>query len=232
MFLHFYGNDTWTAFYCRANIFLCQIEKALFVDAGLDESEWITDRSSILPRRRASLSIYVSSLLPQREETTRRDSTAFPSPLLVPGGGAARRDSTAFPSPLSQGGGTARRDSTAFQSPLSQEEGRPGVTVRHPLSPYVGQDVMTNRSDSRPRETSERWPLLTVELRQMGTYGVQMKEVLSWMVLWARAPAQEIFILPWLLWSAQYTVFFSFAAHFHFPSPSKLGRQSCRVTFS
>jgi hypothetical protein len=77
------------------------------------------------------------------------------------------------------------------------------VTVRHPLSlppPTWAKMLWTNRGDSRPRETRERWPLLTVELRQMETYGVQMKEVLFGMVLWARrVPAQDIFILPWLL---------------------------------
>jgi hypothetical protein len=173
------------------------------------------------------LSIYVSSLLLQREETTRRDSTAFPHhPSLSQREETTRRDSTAFPHhpSLSQEerppGVTVRH----FHPPsLSQEEKPPGVTVRqfYPRCPMRrdgrGRDstaflpsrppptwpkmLWTNRSDSRPRE---RWPLLTVELRQMGTYGVQMKEVLPWMVLWARsAPAQEIFILPWLLWSAQ-----------------------------
>ncbi len=37
------------------------------------------------------------------------------------------------------------------------------------------------------RETREGRPLLTaLKLRQMGTYGVQMKGVLPWFVRWAR----------------------------------------------
>jgi hypothetical protein len=45
-------------------------------------------------------------------------------------------------------------------------------------------------------------------------------------------PVQEIFGLPWLLCSAQYKIFFSSLDTVSFllsPSPSKLGRQSCRV---
>ncbi len=79
---------------------------------------------------------------------------------------------------------------------------------------------------------------MTVELRQMGTYGVQMKELISLSFLGGSLgsscpdtrdfypalaalviPAQNIFSIPHI------SLYVS-------PSPSKLGRQSCRVTFS
>jgi hypothetical protein len=74
-----------------------------------------------------------------------------------------------------------------------------------------------------------------LKLRQLGTYGVKMKgSFLAWLVRWAgRLPVQEIFILPWLLWSAQYKIFFFLnMPHFNFyvsPSPSDLGSLSCRA---
>jgi hypothetical protein len=45
-------------------------------------------------------------------------------------------------------------------------------------------------------------------------------------------PVQEIFVLSWLLYSAQYKIFFSSPYTFSMPlspSPSKLGMQSCWV---
>ncbi len=60
-----------------------------------------------------------------------------------------------------------------------------------------------------PRETREGWPCLPLKLRWMGTQRVQMKDVLPWLVRWAFMPVQETFILPRLLWSAQYKIFFS-----------------------
>ncbi len=65
----------------------------------------------------------------------------------------------------------------------------------------------------------------------MGTHGVHLERVLSWLVRWAVVPVQEIFILPWPSWSST-TYFFSspFTISLHlFPWPSKLCRQSCRV---
>ncbi len=47
-------------------------------------------------------------------------------------------------------------------------------------------------------------------------------------------PVQEIFVLPWLLQSAQYKIFLSspYTISIHlFPSPSKLGRRPCWVAF-
>ncbi len=82
------------------------------------------------------------------------------------------------------------------------------------------------------RETRERWPLLTVEMRWMGIKRVQVKGALSWLVSWAcRAgtrefcstlsalvgPVQNIFSSP-------YTISIPLS-----PSPSKLGRQPCWV---
>jgi hypothetical protein len=47
--------------------------------------------------------------------------------------------------------------------------------------PKLGRSILLY-----PRETREGWaPLLTVELRQMGTQSVQMKGVLHWLVCWA-----------------------------------------------
>jgi hypothetical protein len=45
----------------------------------------------------------------------------------------------------------------------------------------------------------------------MGTEGVQMKVVLSWLVA-----MQEIFVLPWLLFLAQYKTFFPNRTLFQF----------------
>jgi hypothetical protein len=47
-----------------------------------------------------------------------------------------------------------------------------------------------------------------------------MKAVLFWLVRWALVlPAQEIFILPWLLLSAQYNIFFPHRTLFTFFVP-------------
>ncbi len=68
----------------------------------------------------------------------------------------------------------------------------------------------------RPRETTEEWPPLAVELRWMGTQRVQMKGVLLWLVCWAcrastkdfcsalAAPVQFFFL------TVQCTLFHSF----------------------
>jgi hypothetical protein len=37
-----------------------------------------------------------------------------------------------------------------------------------------------------------------LKLRQMETYGVQMKRILSWLRRWARRASTRHFILPWL----------------------------------
>ncbi len=87
----------------------------------------------------------------------------------------------------------------------------------------------------RPDSRLERGaPDDLLKLTQMGTQGVHMKGVLPWLVLWARLPVQKIFILPWLLQlAAQYKICFLHRVHYlnHLsPSPSMLGRQSCRVS--
>ncbi len=76
------------------------------------------------------------------------------------------------------------------------------------------------------RDTREGWPLLPVE----GTQRVQMKEsFLGWFVGLV-VPFQETFILPWLLWSAQYKIWFSspYTISIYVSSlPSNLGRPPC-----
>jgi hypothetical protein len=71
----------------------------------------------------------------------------------------------------------------------------------------------------------------------MDTYGVQIKGIRCSFLIWFVGLVllvQEIFILPWLLWSAQYNIFFSSPSTlFYFyvfpPLPSNLGRQSSRA---
>jgi hypothetical protein len=60
------------------------------------------------------------------------------------------------------------------------------------------------------RETREGWPLRTVETEANGGL-MEYKWRLSFLGWFARivVPVWEIFILPWLLWSAQYKIFFS-----------------------
>jgi hypothetical protein len=63
----------------------------------------------------------------------------------------------------------------------------------------------------KTKESREGWPLLTVETEQMETYGVQIKGIrCSFLICFVGLVllVQEIFILPWLLWSAQYNIFF------------------------
>jgi hypothetical protein len=72
-----------------------------------------------------------------------------------------------------------------------------------------------------------------LKLRQMETQRVLMKGILPRLVCWARHAGTRDFVLPWLLYSAQYKYFFPHHhAVFHFigPSSSKLGRQSCCIT--
>jgi hypothetical protein len=83
-------------------------------------------------------------------------------------------------------------------------------------------------------ETRERLPLLTVETnwcKHMGTYRVQMKGVHPWLVRWARRAGTIFFPLLWLL-SLAHIIFLSpcTISIDVSPSPSKLGRQSCRAT--
>jgi hypothetical protein len=82
------------------------------------------------------------------------------------------------------------------------------------------------------RETREGWPLLAVETEVNGN-SKRTNERSPFLVgsLGLRC-WQEIFVLPWLLSSAQYKIFFS--SKYTFPislssSPNKLGRQPCRV---
>ncbi len=69
------------------------------------------------------------------------------------------------------------------------------------------------------------------KLRQMWTQRTHMKWVLPWLVLFLGFLC--IFVLRWPLKSAQYKIFFSSPYTISILlaiSPSKLGRQSCRVT--
>ncbi len=80
------------------------------------------------------------------------------------------------------------------------------------------------------RETREGWPLLTVETEVRGD-SKEHKSFLGWFVRLI-VLVQNIFFLPWLLYSAQYKIFFSSPYTISVPlspSPSKLGRQSCWV---
>jgi hypothetical protein len=49
------------------------------------------------------------------------------------------------------------------------------------------------------RETREGWPRLTVETDVNGDLLVHMKEVLPWLVRWARRAGTRDFVLPWLI---------------------------------
>ncbi len=66
-------------------------------------------------------------------------------------------------------------------------------------------------------------PADLLQLRQMETYGVQMKGVLPWLVRWARRAVIRDF----------YPALAAHRINFHSvsPSPSNLGRQSRRVAF-
>jgi hypothetical protein len=70
-----------------------------------------------------------------------------------------------------------------------------------------------------PRETGEGWPLLNVETVANGdSWSTNDKgSFLGGFV--GLEPVQEIFILPWLLWSAQYKYFFPHCILFHFTFP-------------
>jgi hypothetical protein len=37
-----------------------------------------------------------------------------------------------------------------------------------------------------------------------------MNRVIPWLVRWARRASKEIFVLPWMLWSAKYKIFFPY----------------------
>jgi hypothetical protein len=55
---------------------------------------------------------------------------------------------------------------------------------------------------------------------------------LSWFVGLV-VPVQEVFVLHWLLWSAQYKIFYFLTVHYFNPVnslPSKQGRQPCWFT--
>jgi hypothetical protein len=83
------------------------------------------------------------------------------------------------------------------------------------------------------RETREGWPLLTVETEVNGNSKRQMKRG-SFLVgsLSLSCRYKRFFVLPWLLYSAQYKIFFSSSYIISIPlspSASKLGRQPCWV---
>ncbi len=83
------------------------------------------------------------------------------------------------------------------------------------------------------RETRESWPLLTVETETNEDLWSTNEGGPSWgWFVGLVVPVQEIFILLWLLWTAQYKNIFSSPytiAIYVSPSPSNLGRQSCRA---
>ncbi len=76
-------------------------------------------------------------------------------------------------------------------------------------------------------------PCRLLKLRQMGTMEYNCKgSFLGWFV-GLIVPVQEIFFRPWLHWSAQYIIFLSSPytiSIYVSPSPSNLGRQSCRAS--
>jgi hypothetical protein len=70
----------------------------------------------------------------------------------------------------------------------------------------------------------------------MGTQRGKMKEVLSLLVRWACVvQVQDIFVVPWLLYSDQYKIFFSSTVHYfnsYFPiaqQAGQVGTQPCWV---
>jgi hypothetical protein len=86
-----------------------------------------------------------------------------------------------------------------------------------------------------PPERRERGdPCWLLKLKQLGTQGVHMKGVLPWLFVGLVVPVKENFVLPWLLKSAQYKVFFPslYTISLHLsPPPSKQDRQSCHVAY-
>ncbi len=83
------------------------------------------------------------------------------------------------------------------------------------------------------RETREWWPLLTFETEANGVSKSTNEQgsFLGWFVGPILA-VQEVFILPWLLLSAQYKIVFPSQYTISVQlstSPSKLGKQSCQV---
>jgi len=60
-----------------------------------------------------------------------------------------------------------------------------------------------------------------LKLRAMGTYGVQMKGVLPWLVLWARLAGTRDFILPSLAALVGPVQNILFLAHYHFLCPHR-----------
>jgi hypothetical protein len=55
----------------------------------------------------------------------------------------------------------------------------------------------------------------------METQRVHMKGELPCLVRWPVMPVLETFILPWLLWSAQYKIFFFLILQFYFMCPHR-----------
>ncbi len=91
---------------------------------------------------------------------------------------------------------------------------------------------MVDSNARHPRETREGWPLLTVETEANGDS--MSTRVLPWLVRWARRAGTRYVCpaLAALVGHIQNTFFSSpYTISIHLsPSPSKLSRQSCRVT--
>jgi hypothetical protein len=100
------------------------------------------------------------------------------------------------------------------------------VKVKHSIGRAVPRKDLT-------RETRDGWPLLTLKLRQMEIQGVHKKGVLPWLVRGLVVPVQDIFVLPWLVYSGTSTKYFFLSCtlfHFNCPHrPEKVGSQSCQV---
>ncbi len=74
-------------------------------------------------------------------------------------------------------------------------------------------------------------PCWLLKLRQMGTYGVQMKRVLPWLVRWARrAGTRDFYPMAWLLYSQPSTKYcFPHLHTFYCMCPHRPCLVSCRV---
>jgi len=74
-------------------------------------------------------------------------------------------------------------------------------------------------------------PCWLLKLRWMGTQRVQMKGVLPWLPGWACRASTRDFCSAWAALVGLIKNYFCSHRSLHqlFPSPSKLGRQSCRV---
>jgi hypothetical protein len=80
-----------------------------------------------------------------------------------------------------------------------------------------------NQRDQRGVAPADCW--------NRGEWG--LKVGIPWLVRWVRRAGTRDFFLPWLLWSAQYKIVFYSPytiSIYVSPSPSNLGRQSCRAT--